>query len=424
MLRYTLILAIGSFLISSCVQEECTATRSYVSYQPVFKTLEEINQAITFTEDRVLENPGKFFYYQDMILINEKDKGVHLIDNSDLSNPQKLGFLNIEGNIDISLSGNYLYADTYNNILVMDISDIRKPEITCVIHDVKDIWFDDRTDSYLVGYEETNIVETFTCEDIPDQSFFFTDDRLFVDAALDVDATFSGAPEAAINGRSEGGQAGSLTRMALFDEHFYYINDWSMHIFDVSQIDKPDRVGLIQVEWGIETIFPYNNNLFIGGTDGMHIFDNSNPAEPRWLSTFRHANACDPVVVQDDIAYVTLRNGSECQNFTNQLDVVDVSDLSRPELIASFEMFNPHGLSIREDVLYICEGEEGLKVFDAEEPEEVGKRQIGGVEDFFAFDVISVTKDVLLMIGEDGFYQFDTSDPEQPQLLSSIKVGE
>jgi len=197
-----------------------------------------------------------------------------------------------------------------------------------------------------------------------------------------------------------------------------------MHIFDASEIATPEKIGLIQVDWGIETIFPYEDNLFIGGADGMHIFDNSNPAEPRWLSTFRHARACDPVVVQDDLAYVTLRNGSECQNFINQLDVVDVSDLSRPQLLASFDMFNPHGLSIREDVLYICEGEGGLKVFDASEPEEVGKNQIGEVEDFFAFDVISVSKDVLLMIGEDGFYQFDTRDPSSPQLLSSIKVGE
>jgi len=121
---------------------------------------------------------------------------------------------------------------------------------------------------------------------------------------------------------------------------------------------------------------------------------------------------------------VTLRDGTHCQNFINELNVVDVSDLLRPELLASFPMHHPHGLSVRSDIMYLCEGDEGLKVYDISEPEEIGQRQIGGVKDYFAFDVISVTPDLLLMIGDDGFYQFDTDQPADPKLLSSIRSGE
>ena len=37
--------------------------------------------------------------------------------------------------------------------------------------------------------------------------------------------------------------------------------------------------------------------------------------------------SCDPVVVQGDYAFVTLRGGTECQGFSNQLDIIDISTL-------------------------------------------------------------------------------------------------
>ncbi|MBK8279937.1 MAG: hypothetical protein IPK94_07395 [Saprospiraceae bacterium] len=51
------------------------------------------------------------------------------------------------------------------------------------------------------------------------------------------------------------------------------------------------------------------------------------------LSTFSHARACDPVYVEGDIAYITLRNGTRCENFTNELDVVDITNITSPRLI-------------------------------------------------------------------------------------------
>ena len=60
---------------------------------------------------------------------NEAGSGVHVIDNSDIANPVKMGFLEIDGNEDIAVRGDYLYADTWQNVLVIDISSIQNPEI-------------------------------------------------------------------------------------------------------------------------------------------------------------------------------------------------------------------------------------------------------------------------------------------------------
>ena len=151
----------------------------------------------------------------------------------------------------------------------------------------------------------------------------------------------------------------------------------------------------------------------------MHIYDKTDPAKPVYVSTFEHINTCDPVVVQDDLAYVTLRSGTECQTFTNQLDVIDISDVSKPELLVSYDMDNPHGLGINGTCLFIAEGEFGLKVFNATDPMAIDDNLIAHHDDVHALDVIPLD-DVLFMIGNDGLHQYEYDCNGVLQYLSSV----
>ena len=89
------------------------------------------------------------------------------------------------------------------------------------------------------------------------------------------------------------------------------------------------------------------------------------PSQPEQESEIEHVESCDPVIVSGEYAYITLRNGSKCQGFINELDIVDISNLNAPVLVKKFDMTNPHGLSKDGDLLFICDGKDGLKVFDA-----------------------------------------------------------
>ena len=195
-----------------------------------------------------------------------------------------------------------------------------------------------------------------------------------------------------------------------------------MYIFDLAQADKPLMANEVYIEWGIETLFSYGDNMFIGASNGMHIYNIENPEKPQYLSVFRHAQACDPVFVDGDVAYVTLRDGRECESFGNQLDVIDITDLRNPVLLKSFGMDHPHGLSVRNDRLYLCEGTSGLKVFDASVPVEVGDKLKEHVKDIHAVDVVALADDLLLVIGDGGLHQFDISDPDDPKEISVIKA--
>jgi hypothetical protein len=128
------------------------------------------------------------------------------------------------------------------------------------------------------------------------------------------------------------------------------------------------------------------------------------------------------VVAQGNFAYVTLRSNIRCFGNTNQLDVIDITNLSAPFLIKTYPMQNPHGLSVDQDYLFLCEGEHGLKVFDISNKQAIDQNLISHVTGIDAYDVIAIDSH-LIMVGSDGIYQYDYSDPANLKLLSVISSG-
>ena len=122
----------------------------------------------------------------------------------------------------------------------------------------------------------------------------------------------------------------------------------------------------------------------------------------------------------NDIAYVTVRSGGQCGGTLNQLDVIDVSNVSSPILVNSYSMKNPHGLGIDGDLLMVCDGNGGLRIFDATDPLTAGKTELYAFKNVQATDVIPMNG-VAMLIGDDGIYQYDYTDPSDIQLLSKIK---
>jgi hypothetical protein len=153
----------------------------------------------------------------------------------------------------------------------------------------------------------------------------------------------------------------------------------------------------------------------------MHILDISSPESPVTVSTYEHVRSCDPVVVDDHYAYVTLRSGNTCQGFNNQLEVIDIDNLSAPKLLETYPMTNPHGLGIDNATLFICDGNDGLKAFDASDIHNIDKNMVAHYKNINATDVIPLNN-ILIMIGEDGLFQYDYSNPKDIKLLSTIAV--
>ncbi len=417
---YLFLLLTSSCFLSGCLQDDCDATRTFYIWEPVYVQPQEFRvNNLTTTDVRPLKHPGKIYFYRNFILVNELREGIHVIDNSNPENPNQIAFLEIPGNVDMAVRGNKLYADNYVDLLTIDITDVKQPVLEHRSEEVFPLHgFDERL-GYLVAYRETGRTQEIECSNPTFDQPIFTIDR----GGVAVQENFAFDASAAGAGSASTGIGGSLARFAITSQYLYTIDERSLKVFDLTNAAQPRLANTTHVGWGIETIFPYEDKLFLGANDGMYIFDNSDPLRPRQLSKFQHARACDPVFVDGNIAYVTLRDGTRCQNFNNQLDVVDVTDLEDPKLLATYEMHNPHGLSLADDHLFICENDEGLKVFDASDWQKIGERLTSHVKGFTTYDVIALgAHDLAMVIGKDGLYQFNFADPKKLKELSVIPV--
>jgi hypothetical protein len=417
------VLSMGLF---SC-NDQCEETRISRRLTPLSRSLQEIRSSVKTESKHELVRPGKIYSKGGYLFINEIKEGIHVIDNSDPGNPRFVSFIVIPGNGDIAVRNNILYADSFSDLVALDISD---PENAREVGRVENVFRFGQFDGvgwsllnvggipavsiqdYTVDYV-TETVSTNCEENWGGNGGWWLNDR-------STTASFSATGSASSSAQSNG-QAGSMARFALYDKYLYTVEQNNLHLFNISNPAAPGEFKTVTTNFNIETIFPYENKLFLGTTTGMLIFDNTDPAQPKQLSTFQHGRACDPVVVHNDIAYVTLRTGTACAGTQNQLDVVDVSDASAPRLLKTYQMENPHGLSINFPTLFLCEGDKGLKVFDVKDNLAIDQHLLSFYKDMDAYDVISLGNN-LMLIGKDGFYQYDAGDPGNLRLLSKIPV--
>jgi hypothetical protein len=215
------------------------------------------------------------------------------------------------------------------------------------------------------------------------------------------------------------GRGGSLARFAIVGNHLYALSGSKLQLFDIEDPAALKARATVDIGWDIETLFPYRDALFIGGRQGMYIYDNRDPANPVRVARFAHVTTCDPVVVEGDTAYVTLRGGTRCGGRANRLDIIDISSLANPRLAAQYPMQGPYGLGIESGILLVCDGTAGLKVFDASDPLKL--RLLQTVRGCSPIDVI-LHEQKGIVAAREGLYQYDCRDAAALRLISRIPV--
>ncbi|OPZ99576.1 MAG: hypothetical protein BWY70_00930 [Bacteroidetes bacterium ADurb.Bin408] len=132
-----------------------------------------------------------------------------------------------------------------------------------------------------------------------------------------------------------------------------------------------------------------------------------------------HIISCDPVVVNDSLAFITLRSGGDCRTSSNvnQLEIINITDPANPAVRAVHPMSTPYGLGIDSNLVFICHGKSGLGVYDFMKIDTLDNLfTIEGIE---TFDVIPFQK-ILYVIGPTGLYQYSYTHPDSIYLLSHI----
>jgi len=399
-------------------------------YEPVYLSYADLRKPIQFSAPDTLQKPGKIYVKDQLIFINEYLKGIHVIDNSDPSSPVPLAFINIPGNVDLAVRNNILYANSYVDLVALDISDPKNIRETGRAKDVFpyimpgtdgkyfiDNMNVDQSKGVILRWEVKKVVreikENPNPWPYPFRGYYYEGIK-----------TFSGGGPAVNLNSGDGGVSfgigGSMARFTLYDNWLYALTDNDLRIIRVDDPHAMVKENSVWIRNGLETIFRDDNKLFFGSQTGMVIYDVSDPINPTYITSFSHVQSCDPVIVQGNFAYVTLRSGNGCGSMVNRLEVIDISDISQPVLKQSYFLYNPYGLAISDSLLFVCDGDNGLKLFNAIDP--LHMRVTATYPDVHAYDVIPLSSS-LLLIGNDGLYQYEVKGPTQIKLLSIISVG-
>jgi len=170
------ILLFAASILTSCHYDDRTNWSpdfDGTGYRPVYMNEEEARD-VEFHAGEALAKPGKIYLLEPFIFINEKGKGIHIIDNSDPGNPENISFISIPGNYDMAAKGNWLYADNYTDLLTFDISNPKEVRLVKRVSNAipvsdfpleKGIFFEcpDPSKGTIVTWEKVDMTEKPKC---------------------------------------------------------------------------------------------------------------------------------------------------------------------------------------------------------------------------------------------------------------------
>ena len=427
MKKLIFVLYAGIIAFSGC-KDSVIETVTYMINEPVFMSEKAFRESVhVSTVSHPISNYGKMCFYEGYIYIAESEKGIHIINNSDPSHPLNVGFIELMGNADLAIRNGKLYADALIDLVWFDISNPAIPELEGRLENVfaqymplpptyNEFGIDYNmcysmygSKGVIVGWEVKQRSETITRET---GGWWW--------GGLDKDDSKYIAEAAPSNsGSSSVGVNGSMSRFSLYKDYLYSVINNQMNIVDLSGDEPKKAAEDVYIGWNGETIFSYKDNMFMGTPTGMIIFSVANPLNPVYVSSISHVFGCDPVVVENDIAYVTIHSGNWCGQTNNDLLIYDVSDVTNPQHIVTYGMTNPKGLGVDNGTLFLCD--DGLKIFNASDPQTLMSNRLAHYSGMDGFDVIPFDN-VLMMIADDGLYQYDYTDLTKISLLSKLPI--
>ena len=312
MRKISLLLCLFAIAVfTGCFKDDCKSVHKI--YKPVFKTLTEVRaRVLKLRLHKTVTTAGKIYLYKNYIFLNEPGYGIHVIDNSNPAHPKNVSFINIPGNVDLAVKDNYLYADSYSDLVVFDISN----PANAVTKEFKNNVFPGQSIYYNASAnnnpDEVLVpVDYITVDTLMDCETYSTMPMYDYVAAPNASMYYASAP-------SKTGVGGSTARFTILNDYLYTVDYNSLYAFNATNAADPQLVHsetINNVGGVIETIYPFENNLFIGSSNGMFIYAVTNAAAPSYVGQFAHVRTCDPVIADGHNAFVTLRSGTACSGF-------------------------------------------------------------------------------------------------------------
>jgi hypothetical protein len=411
---------------SSCTDK---VFETFTANAPVYMSYSDLRSAVKLTGARELNNPGKIYFKDQYIFINERMAGVHVFDVSDPANPQNKGFIEIPGNVDIAIKDNILYADSYIDLVSIDISSFS---------DIKEVGRVEKVFPYTIPTydtkypiarldEDRGVITSWEVKSVRQELEQRTYPIYYAYDAITTDGFYTNAGIGGVTSGSAAGASygvgGSMARFGLYENLLYIVNNNNLLTFKLNSASDVSLLKTSYLSWNVETIFITDDHLFLGTQSGLIVLSLEVPENPVQVGSYSHMTSCDPVVIKGDLAFVTLKGGTTCRGGTlNQLEVIRMSNnYSSFSLLKTYPMYGPQGLGVDDDLLFICDGDAGLKIYNAADPLTINEHVVATFPSINAYDVIPMNN-YLFMIGEEGFLLYDYSNIQNIKQIGFIPV--
>lgn len=92
------------------------------SHEPEFMSWKDLRSAIKSENAKPIGKRGKIGLRGHLLFVNEPNLGIHVFDNTDPARPKPVAFLRIPGNVDLAVQGDVLFADSFVDLVALDIS--------------------------------------------------------------------------------------------------------------------------------------------------------------------------------------------------------------------------------------------------------------------------------------------------------------
>lgn len=407
--------------ITSCTDK---IYETFTANAPVYMSYEELRSAVKMSEPRELKKPGKIYFKDQYVLVNEMMEGIHVYDVSDPANPQDKGFIEIPGNVDMAIKENILYADSYIDLVSIDVSNFDNVTETGRVEKIFPYTLPPYDNKYPVARieQEKGVVIGWEVKSIRQE----IEQRYYPIYYNSAEYALDGKNYSGGIGGTAGstyGVGGSMARFGLYQDYLYIVNNSSLMTFKLTSSSEATLLNTGYLGWNVETIYIADKHLFLGTQNGLIVQSLEVPERPSQKGSFSHLTSCDPVVIKGDLAFVTLKGGSACRGGTlNQLDVIRMSEgYSKFNLLKSYPMYGPQGLGIDGDLLFVCDGEAGLKIYNVADPFTITDHPVASFPSVNAYDVIPMNS-YLFLIGEDGFLLYDYKNIQDIKQIGIIPV--
>ncbi len=257
-----------SLLFNSCLKDK--KLEKYTYYIPQYALKSEVQANIKSGAAQSVSSAGKLFVRGNYIYLSEINKGIHIIDYSHPSSPKNVAFIPIPGNLDLAVNGNYLYADEYADLLTIDVTNPLAAKLVDIKPNAFYNYFGYGVDSNRI-IASWRRVDTVVKSDLP-----FVYPAVYYDAIPGME-TYASASAT----KSTISIGGSTSRFAVVNNRLYTVDINNIHIYNIQTANNPSFVQTMNTnQGGIETIYPFENNLFLGGSNGMYIFDITDADNP------------------------------------------------------------------------------------------------------------------------------------------------